>query len=158
MGMKDGFGPAILSALMVVAILLEMLTPMMGGFTVVAGAMGIASSYFAFQHSASLGYFMTALNIALFPLTLWLGLRLLRKSPMMNDTSLNVGVQEASDAIPLAQLMGKEGTTLTPLCPGGTVLIGDMKVDVITQGKYVDNGSPIKVIYIEGNKVVVEPI
>jgi membrane-bound serine protease (ClpP class) len=156
--MQDGFGPAILSGLMVVAILLEMLTPAMGGFTFIAGALGIASTYFAFQQSDSFGYAMTAVNLALFPAALWLGIRLIRKSPMMNETSLNAGVQEAPDAIPLAQLLGKEGKALTPLRPGGTALIGETKVDVITQGKYVDTGSPIKVIYVEGNKVVVEAL
>lgn len=156
--MRDGFGPVLLTVLMVVSIMLEMLTPSMGGFTIAAGALGIASTYYAFQQSATFGYFMTALNLALFPLTLWLSLRLISKSPLMHNTAINAGVQDAPDAKPLTHLLDQHGTTVTPLCPGGTALFGERKIDVITQGKFVEANAPIKVIHVEGNKVVVEAV
>ncbi|WP_437284920.1 NfeD family protein [Sorangium sp. So ce406] len=57
----------------------------------------------------------------------------------------------------LAALVGKEGRALTPLRPAGTVEIEDRAVDVVTDGLYVEAGTPVRVASVEGNRVVVEP-
>ncbi|WP_437924020.1 NfeD family protein [Sorangium sp. So ce291] len=57
----------------------------------------------------------------------------------------------------LAALAGKEGRALTPLRPAGTVEIDDRAVDVVTDGLYVEAGTPVRVSSVEGNRVVVEP-
>ena len=75
--MTQEFWAIVFTVLMVVAIILELLTPTMGGFTLAAGLLGCGSVYFAFQSSASFGYLMIGVNLALFPLTLWLGVRLM---------------------------------------------------------------------------------
>ncbi|WP_437708287.1 NfeD family protein [Sorangium sp. So ce448] len=58
----------------------------------------------------------------------------------------------------LAALAGKEGRALTPLRPAGTVEIEDRAVDVVTDGLYVEAGTPVRVASVEGNRVVVEPL
>lgn len=55
----------------------------------------------------------------------------------------------------LADLVGREGTTLTVLRPAGTALIGDQRVDVVTEGEFVPAGKPIQVVHVEGTRVVV---
>ncbi|WP_437670091.1 NfeD family protein [Sorangium sp. So ce131] len=57
----------------------------------------------------------------------------------------------------LAALVGREGKALTPLRPAGTVEIEDRAVDVVTDGLYVEAGTPVRVAAVEGNRVVVEP-
>ena len=57
----------------------------------------------------------------------------------------------------LAALVGKEGRALTPLRPAGTVEIDERAVDVVTDGLYVEAGTPVRVSSVEGNRVVVEP-
>lgn len=57
----------------------------------------------------------------------------------------------------LAALVGKEGRALTPLRPAGTVEIEERAVDVVTDGLYVEAGTPVRVASVEGNRVVVEP-
>ncbi|WP_437499757.1 NfeD family protein [Sorangium sp. So ce1099] len=57
----------------------------------------------------------------------------------------------------LAALAGKEGRALTPLRPAGTVEIDERAVDVVTDGLYVEAGTPVRVSSVEGNRVVVEP-
>ncbi|KYF70592.1 hypothetical protein BE11_44355 [Sorangium cellulosum] len=61
------------------------------------------------------------------------------------------------DARLAAALVGKEGRALTPLRPAGTVEIEDRAVDVVTDGLYVEAGTPVRVASVEGNRVVVEP-
>jgi membrane-bound ClpP family serine protease len=148
----------LLAGVMVVAISLELLTPTMGAFTLCATALGIGSVVAGFRVSTSFGYLMTGVNLALFPLSLWMVIRAMRGSPLVNSADMQGGIGTSPDAPALAVLLGREGRALTALRPGGAAMIDDMKVDVITQGKYLDAGTPIKVIQVEGNRVVVEAL
>jgi len=58
----------------------------------------------------------------------------------------------------LKRLIGKEGFAITPLRPSGIAEVSDRKLDVITQGEYIIPNSKIKIISVEGNKIVVEAI
>ena len=55
-------------------------------------------------------------------------------------------------------LLGKKGYALTHLRPAGTAIIDDERVDVISMGIFIDKNTPIKVVKVEGNKVVVSPL
>jgi len=58
----------------------------------------------------------------------------------------------------LKRLTGKEGIAITPLRPSGIAEINGKKLNVLTRGEYVDSNSKIKIISVEGNKIVVEAI
>jgi len=148
----------ILTFLMAVAIILELLTPTMGGFTVGALAAAVGSVLMGWQYSEPFGYLMIAVNLVSFPLALWLGLHFLVRSPLALRQELTQGSQSAADATPLEHLLGKEGVAITPLRPGGAALIDNTRVDVVAEGKFVEPNTRIKVIHVEGNRVVVEPI
>ncbi len=143
--------------LMAVAVVLELLTPSMGAFTIVALGLSGASIYMGFRWSESFGYIMIASNMALFPLGLWIGLNFLKRSPIMHHHELTHGSQSSPDARPLAHLIGKHGRAITPLRPAGSAMIEDARFDVVAQGKFIEIDTPIKVIHVEGNRVVVEP-
>jgi membrane-bound serine protease (ClpP class) len=55
-------------------------------------------------------------------------------------------------------LLGKEGLALTTLRPAGTAEIDAQRVDVVTDSEYIEKGAKIKVIKVEGIKVVVKEI
>ncbi len=56
------------------------------------------------------------------------------------------------------ELLGQEGVALTVLRPAGTAEFGDRPVDVVTEGQYVEQGTAVRVIQVEGARVVVEPL
>jgi len=56
------------------------------------------------------------------------------------------------------ELIGKEGKALTVLRPAGTALIDGKRLDVVTPGDFINKGTKIKVIEVEGSKIVVEKI
>lgn len=56
----------------------------------------------------------------------------------------------------LNKLKGKTGRTITPLHPSGIIEVSGQKLNAITSGEYIENNTEIKIISIEGNKVVVE--
>lgn len=55
-------------------------------------------------------------------------------------------------------LLDKEGIALTTLRPAGTAEIAGQRVDVVTDSEYVEKGAKIKVIKVEGIRVVVKEI
>ena len=54
--------------------------------------------------------------------------------------------------------LGAIGIAATDLRPAGKVRLGDDFVDVVSEGSYVDAGSRVQVIEIEGNRVVVKEV
>ena len=58
----------------------------------------------------------------------------------------------------LKLLNGKEGIAITPLRPSGIVEVNGKKLNALTRGEYVDSNTKIKIISVEGNKIVVEAV
>ncbi|WP_285400204.1 NfeD family protein [Lysinibacillus sp. fls2-241-R2A-57] len=53
------------------------------------------------------------------------------------------------------ELLGKVGKTLTPLRPAGTMLFGSERIDVVSEGGYVDAEKHVEIIKVEGSRIVV---
>ena len=56
------------------------------------------------------------------------------------------------------ELLHLEGVAKTSLRPSGTALIGAERVDVVTEGGLIEAGTPVKVVAIEGMRVVVRAV
>lgn len=54
--------------------------------------------------------------------------------------------------------VGAQGKSLTRLAPAGNALIGDEIVEVHSEGEFIDEGTEIEVIGIEGYKVTVRKV
>ena len=91
-----------------------------------------------------------------------IGLSLLRRTPVIQTFILNTTEnKEAGFQAPpseLTSLVGKSGKTLTPLRPAGAALINGHRVDIVTQGEFVEPETDIEVILVEGNRVVVRSL
>ena len=55
-------------------------------------------------------------------------------------------------------LLGQEGTALTALRPSGTVVFGKQRIDVVTDGTFLEEGTRIVVVQVQGSRVVVEAV
>ncbi len=51
---------------------------------------------------------------------------------------------------------GDIGTALTILRPAGSALFNGARYDVVSQGDFISMDTPVRVISVEGNKIVVE--
>ena len=58
-------------------------------------------------------------------------------------------------AIPRSDLVGQDGVAVTDLRPAGTAQIGHERVDVVTEGEYVQQGRTVRVVRSEGYRHVV---
>ena len=56
------------------------------------------------------------------------------------------------------ELLHQTGTAFTALRPSGTAMINGKRIDVVTEGPFVERGSPIKVVEVEGARVVVRAV
>lgn len=73
--------------------------------------------------------------------------------PVSNTTKSELGLRNDR----LVQLVGRTGRAATLLRPTGAMEIDNDRIDVITEGEFVEQGTMIRVLYVQGNRVVVAP-
>jgi membrane-bound serine protease (ClpP class) len=56
------------------------------------------------------------------------------------------------------ELVGKVGVAHTALRPAGTVMLNDERIDAVSDGTFIDLGAEVRVIQVEGYRVVVEEV
>jgi membrane-bound ClpP family serine protease len=56
------------------------------------------------------------------------------------------------------ELLHRTGVAITLLRPSGTAFINGKRVDVVTEGALIDQGASIKVVAVEGMRVVVREV
>ena len=54
--------------------------------------------------------------------------------------------------------VGHEGKTLSVLRPSGIGDFDGMRLNVVTEGEFIENGTPIRIVRVEGGKIVVKAI
>jgi membrane-bound serine protease (ClpP class) len=135
----------------------------------IAGVLGIAALLAGLSLSlvgggASWEFILRALGRVVFSLLFaaaasLLLLRYLPRLPfgrrLILDTGLSAGAGYASAPEEDRSWLGKSGTTLTPLRPAGIADIGGQRVDVVSDGEFVESGAPITVSRVDGNRIVV---
>jgi membrane-bound serine protease (ClpP class) len=86
-------------------------------------------------------------------------LRVLPRLPwgrrLILETELLAGVAGASAPEHEQRWLGKSGTTMTPLRPAGIAHLNDERVDVVSEGGFIEAGQAIDVIRVDGNRIVV---
>lgn len=68
------------------------------------------------------------------------------------EASILPGMEQA------ALLLGQVGTATSMLRPAGMARIGDLYVDVITEGDFITPGTAIQVVEVEGTRIVVKKV
>lgn len=53
------------------------------------------------------------------------------------------------------ELLGKVAKTTTPLRPAGTIELDGERIDVVSQGSYIDRGKDVIIVKVEGSRIVV---
>ena len=147
----------VLVALGFLAIVLEFFVPGM-----VLGAIGgfflLLAVVAGFIDSPTTGILTLLVSIVSAGVAIVVGSKILQESPVtLKQTH---GADEGFVAGPegLPALSGKTGTSITVLRPAGLVDISGRKVDVVTEGEMIEAGTPVQVLRVDGNRVVVRAI
>ena len=150
-----------LAAAGVLALILEVFIPA-GGIIGLAGLGSIiAGIVIAYQRLGSLiGSIYLAAVLVLVPVFVVLYFRFFPRSPV-GRWLISQDRQEPekgySSFTPerYADLVGKEGTSLTILRPAGMVRIDGEKYSAVTVGEFIEKDKPVRVVKVEGSRVVV---
>ena len=57
-----------------------------------------------------------------------------------------------------SDLGGKHGTAITDLRPAGTALVGDERIDVVSESEWISAGTPVKILSAEGYRHIVRSV
>ncbi len=154
----------------VIALILEIFViPGFGVFGIIGIVSIIASLFLGLMPSTD---FLTpeAVQLAIWELTgalvatiifSYFLLKILPKSKMFNKLILKDHIAAASGYTVkenVRKLLGKEGRAISDLRPAGIGEFDGNRIDVVTEGDYIENGEKIIVIAEEGSKVVVKKI
>ena len=118
-------------------------------------AFGI-SVYLAFKYWGTFAGIVTLIAILVFvPVMLYFLFKGKAVKPMMLNSDIEGKVINIDDQ---KIHIGDEGITTGRLAPLGKAKINGINVEARSLGSFVDQKTPVKVIKIEGNTVIVEPI
>lgn len=143
-----------------VMLILELFVPsfgilgLLGSVSLVAGVVRAAFSY---EHAfLSLGIAFAAASLVIAVVAV-----IFKERGIWNRFILQESLTKEQGFVPVLEklnLLGASGVSITPLRPAGTALVGDERVDVVTEGSFISAGAPVSVIKVEGGRVVVKEI
>jgi len=143
----------LISGLLLIGI--EIFVP--GGVVGVLGALALVGAIIAgFKAFPDLGIFIAVGILLLVGLVMLLWIRIFPNTAIGKRMTVSKNLSDAKAAQSgLADLMGKTGEAVTDLRPAGFATIESRRIDVVTRGEMVRRGATVKVVAVEGNRVVV---
>lgn len=155
-----GIGTIILFVAGIILIFLELFLP-----GAIAGTLGLAalifSLFLAGKNTMQIGI---SILIALFLsiLVFILAIRVFDKKLILFNKMVLFDSARKEDGYVSNQnrtdLLGAEGVALTILRPAGTVIINEERVDVVSEGGFIDQNAKVKVLKVEGARIVVREV
>lgn len=138
-------------------IVAEVFLPSLGVLSVLATMAIAAALVLAFREGRSTGIAFLVASAVLVPATILGGFKLFPRTPFgrrMVASGLSFGSQAAFDERDLA-LTGKEGALEADCRPAGVARLEGRRVDVVTRGEWIERGARVRVVEVQGNRVVV---
>ncbi len=155
-----GYESIVLFVLGIILIAAEFFLP--GGIAGILGSVAIIGSML--MAGANVVHMAISIIVALF-LSILLSIimikvfgkrmNIFRKLILTDSTSTESGYVSNVNRL---ELIGREGITVTDLRPSGTVKIDDERLDVVAEGNFVEKNTKVKVIKVEGSRIVVREL
>jgi membrane-bound serine protease (ClpP class) len=139
-----------------VLLILETVLPGMiaGAIGLLCIIAGVVQSYIVFGPQTGTGVLVGTLVVLMVGTMLWMKFFPQTRMGRVFTSRGTVGNINAERP----ELLNQTGSALTPLRPSGTALINGRRVDVVTEGGMIERNTPVKVVGIEGMRVVVRAI
>ena len=151
------FWSLILLILGLIFLVAELFHPGFGAFGIL-GLVAFGLDILISSKTVAQGLLFTAIAALIVLVFLIIGARLIVKGKMPKKlvlTEENGGTEGFYAMEDYAALMGKTGIAVTVLRPSGIALIAGERVDVVTRGEFIDKDAPLRVVEIEGGRIVV---
>ena len=155
-----GYETLIVFAIGLILVVAEFFVP--GGIVgIIGGVLIVGSLLFAGESFVHMAYsILIAMIIAVIGMVILMKLfgkklHMFNRLVLKDATTTEEGYVSNANRV---ELIGKHGMSITPLRPAGTVVIEQERIDVVTEGSYVDTGKTVEVIKVEGSRIVVREI
>lgn len=141
----------------VIFIIIEILTPTIGLLAGIGVVAILYSLVLAMGGDINAIYMMAislVISIVIFAVILKKlpSSRLWKKLILTNTSSTEQGYVSSVD---YSKYLNKEGVVLSELRPSGSVEIDGVPVDVVSEGKFISKGEKVRVVKIEGVRIIV---
>ena len=123
------------------------------------GAGCLVAAIFLVSDSFKEGAIITIIVLLLLGIMFAIILRVLSKGKLKSSIILkeelrtDKGYTSSSD---MNYLLGRQGIALTDLRPSGTAEIEGKDYDVVSEGRYILKGTRLKVVKVQGSKIIVK--
>jgi membrane-bound serine protease (ClpP class) len=74
---------------------------------------------------------------------------------LRDQTTTELGYVSTANRL---ELLGLEGKTVTPLRPAGTAVFDNERLDVVSEGSFIETDRNVKIVKVEGARIVVREI
>lgn len=130
-----------------------------GALGVLGGLLVIGSIALGWYQHPQYGVFITIGELAGVLVAVALGLYVMFKTPlgtaMVNKTNQDSSAGYSAPAQDVS-LVGQMAQVHTTLRPAGSIMVGNRRIDAVSNGTFIDAGKTVKIIQVEGNRVVCE--
>ncbi|MCD4722304.1 MAG: serine protease [Desulfobacula sp.] len=149
--------PILLQMIGFLVIIAEVFIPSLGLLTAIALGVFFYSLYIVYTSiSTTAGMVLAGLDIVLVPVLLIVGMKILARSPLALKRELSKQDGVVSQKEVYEAYINMKGRSVTDLRPAGMAEINSQRVDVVTDGEYIDADTPIVVTDVAGNRIIVE--
>jgi len=155
-----GWLEAILFLTGILFIVIELYTPGIGFFAIAGISTVLASLVLA------LGADLAAIHILMVSLFISLFLFIIIAKRLPSSSLWNKLILRESETTQAgfvsgqnySSFLGKEGIVVTRLRPAGIIDIDGNQLDVVSEGRYIEQGSKVRIVYVSGTRIVVRPV
>jgi len=154
--MKSLIIPVILQLAGILVVIAEIVIPSGGLLALLAIALIGYSLYAVFTvMPQTVAFTFLFADVLLIPIAIYIGLKLLVKSPATLKTTLSKENGFVSQSPELEKYIGMTGESVTDLRPSGTAVLDGKRLDVVTRGEYLEKSSKLIVLSVTGNQIIV---
>ena len=149
--------PVLLQIIGIMVVIAEIFIPSLGLLAVMALGIFLYSLYLVFTNiSSTAGTVFAGLDLVLVPVLVVSGMKILAKSSLALRRELSKQDGVVSQRQGLEAYINMKGKSVTDLRPSGMAQINSQRLDVVTDGEYIDADTPIVVTGVKGNQIIVE--
>lgn len=152
----------LLLAIGIILVIVELFIPGIG-FPGIAGTIIILISIFFTANSFLEGLIMLCVVLGILGLALAYVVHMAKKGKVLKGVILDEKSEDSEEAESISNedmeyFVGKTGTTATQLRPVGNVDFDGVKLSVVANGCFIEKDKKVKVIKVDGIRIVVEEI
>ena len=156
----SGWPAILLFVFGIIFLLVEAFLPGFGIFGI-SGLVAVIIAIVLAAASTTSGIYMLLISLFIAGIASFLAYKYFQRKGALKSFILSESAtREAgySSSADYSYLLGKEGKTVTPLRPSGTVEIEGKRYDTVSESGYLDSSETVEIIKVEGYRIVVRKI